>query len=546
MNTIAELVQSRADDDRVGLRFENESWSFRDYVRECQTRARMLLDVKPSGAFHVGVLMDNLPDYPFLIGGAALAGATVAGLNTTRRGAELARDVRHTDCGILITEKKYRPLLEGLDTGIASDRIFVVDDESWSNRLERAADLPLPDIEVDPRAPFLLIFTSGTTGDPKAAICSQSRLVEWVQGIVERRKITPDDVLYQTMPLLHANAIIASFVAMGGRATLALRRRFSASGFLPDVRLFGATIVNYVGKPLSFVLATPENPDDAENTLRLVYGNEAAVADIPIFSKRFGCLVTDSYGSTEGGVSLFRDADTPAEALGRAQPGVVILDPETARECPLARFGEGGRLLNADEAVGEIASTRTASNFEGYYKNAEANDERIRDGIFWMGDLGYRDDQDFIYFAGRGFDWMRIDGENLAGAPIERILSRHSGLRMVAVYAVPDAIAGDQVMATLVLTDGQSIENLAMERFLAEQSDLSTKGSPRYLRISKALPMGATHKILKRQLRDERWECADPVWLRDDAGSYRPMTATDSERIREQFAAHGRAGLLAD
>ena len=116
---------------------------------------------------------------------------------------------------------------------------------------------------------------------------------------------------------------------------------------------------------------------------------------------------------------------------------------------------------------------------------------------------------------------------------------------MVAVYAVPDAIAGDQIMTALVLADGVAIEDLELQDFLGRQSDLSTKGAPRYLRFSKALPMGATHKVQKRQLRDERWESDDPIWIRDESGTYRLMTAEDADQIRESFAAHGRDGLLA-
>jgi fatty-acyl-CoA synthase len=544
VRSIAELLRARANAEGTALRFEQQSWSYPEYVGECMARAKLLLEERPRGPFHVGVLMDNLPDYPFLIGGAALAGATVAGLNSTRRGAELERDIRHTDCGILIFEEKYRPLLEGLDTGVPPERTFVIESEVWQRRLASVRDARLPEVRVDPKAPFLLIFTSGTTGHPKAAICSQSRLAGWLTSIVERRGITPDDVLYQSMPMLHANAIIASLVPIQAGGTLALKRRFSASGFLPDVRRFGATVANYVGKPLSFVLATPEQPDDADNSLRLVYGNEAAVADVPRFAQRFACEVTDSYGSTEGGVELYRDAETPAEALGMALPGVAILDPETQKECPRARFDEGGGLLNSDEAIGEIVSTKMASSFEGYYKNEEANDERVRDGIFWSGDLGYRDERGYVYFAGRGFDWMRVDGENLAAAPVERILARHPDLRMVAVYAVPDAVAGDQVMAALVLREGVGIDDLELPDFLARQTDLSTKAAPRYLRISKRLPMGATHKVLKRVLRDERWECSEPVWLREESGRYRPMTKEDRASLREQFAAHGRAAQL--
>jgi fatty-acyl-CoA synthase len=328
-------------------------------------------------------------------------------------------------------------------------------------------------------------------------------------------------------------------------ATLAMRRKFSASGFLADVRKYGVTFFNYVGKPLTYILATPERPDDADNPLKLAFGNEAAEHDLERFAKRFGCQVADAYGSTEGSVAIQRVPGQPAGALGIGQPGTVILDPETGQEKPPARFDANGRLLNADECVGEIANVQSAPTFEGYWKNPEANAARVRAGTYWTGDLGYRDEQGFLYFAGRDFDWLRVDGENFAATPLERILVRFPGVELAAVYAVPDAEVGDQGMAALTLRPGARFDAGAFAAFLAAQADLGTKQAPRYVRIAAALPSTQTNKILKRALRRERWECADPVWLRTEQGSYRRLTDADVAQIRARFRERGRESVLA-
>ena len=218
---------------------------------------------------------------------------------------------------------------------------------------------------------------------------------------------------------------------------------------LADVRDFGCTYFNYVGKPLSYILATPEQPDDADNPLKFVFGNEAAERDIQRFGERFGVIVVDNYGSTEGGATVVRDPEQPPGSLGRAGDGIEVLDPETGERCPPARFDDDGVLLNPDEAIGEMVSTTGLASFEGYYKNDEANRERVRDGVYWTGDLAYIDEAGFVYFAGRDFEWLRVDGENFAAAPVERILARHPGVGEVAVYAVPDEVVGDQVMAAV-------------------------------------------------------------------------------------------------
>ncbi|MDE0578547.1 MAG: AMP-binding protein [bacterium] len=542
--TIRDSVLSRASDDSLAMLFEDEQHTYREFTAGCVARAHLLLDRRRAGPFHVGALLDNGPEYSMLLGGAAVAGAAVVGINPTRQGAELARDIIHADCNIIVTESRHRGLLDGLDLGAANGRVLDVDSPEWAVALAPYADAEAPDADIDPLAPYLLLFTSGTTGDPKAAICSQARLARIGEVITEMRKLTPDDVFYQAMPMFHSNALMAGWVpclTAGGVA--AFRRRFSASGFLPDVRRFGVTYFNYVGKPLTYILATPEQSDDADNTLRIVFGNEGAVHDLERFSRRFGVPVEDSYGSTEGGVSVSRTPDTPPNALGRADESVKILDPDTGEEAPLAVFDDTGKLLNPDEAIGELVSMVSAPTFEGYWNNPEADDERTHGGIYWSGDLAYRDPEGFVYFAGRNFDWLRVDGENFAAAPVERILVRHPDIDLAAVFAVPSPSVGDDVMAAVVRRPGAGFDPDGFVEFLAGQDDLGTKWAPRYVRWADTLPQTETNKILKRTLRREGWESDDETWVLD-GNRYRRLAPGDADAIRAEFEARGRLSVL--
>ncbi len=543
--TVRDLWRARREDDRVGLRFEDERWTWREHDQAARERAALLLSLHaPGEPFHVGVLLDNVPEFSFALAAAAYAGATVVGINPTRRGAELERDITHSDCRILLTEDRYAPLLAGLTLKVAAERSFSIESPRWREAVARFASAGEPDVALDALAPYLLIFTSGTTGQPKAAICSQLRLGGIARTLSAMRGLGPGDVSYQVMPMFHSNALMAGWApAVCCGATMVLRRKFSASGFLPDVRKYGVTYFNYVGKPLTYVLATPELPDDADNTLRIAFGNEAADHDLERFAKRFACQVIDSYGSTEGAVAIARVPGMPPGSLGMGAPGTVILNAETGQETPPARFDVHGKLLNADEAIGEIANVQSAPTFEGYYKNPEAYAARVRNKTYWTGDLGYRDERGFLYFAGRDFDWLRVDGENFAAAPVERILTRHPEIALAAVYGVPDEDVGDALMAALVLRPGASFEPAAFAAFLAQQADLGTKQSPRYVRVAAELPQTQTNKILKRELRRERWECADPVWLRTKAG-YRALTPDDIAAIRQRFHARGRENVL--
>jgi fatty-acyl-CoA synthase len=546
MANIAELIKARAADDGVAILFEDESYTWPEYVQGCATRAAYLqAELRPGFPAHVGLLLDNTPEYVMWLGAAALIDAVIVGINPTRRGAELARDITHADCQVVVTESRHSHLLDGLELPTVG-RVLDADTDAYRAALAPHAGAAIPDVPVDDAGIYLLLFTSGTSGAPKACICSQGRLARIAETFAGREPITRDDVMYQVMPLFHSNACMVGFgpwVATG--ATAAFRRRFSASGFLPDVRKFGATFFNYVGKPLSYVLATPELPDDADNPLWHVFGNEAADLDIDRFAKRFGCRVQDGYGSTEGGANISRVEGMPKGALGLGPDGTAILDPETGEECPRAKFDEQGRLLNPLEAIGEIVNKNGAAGFEGYYKNDEANTARVRDGYYWTGDLGYRDEAGYFYFAGRDFEWLRVDGENFAAAPIERLIARHPDVVLTCVYAVPDEEVGDQVMATIELKPGATFDPEDFDEFLSEQPDLGTKWSPRYVRIVEKMPTTESQKPMKRQLRHERWDPDAGVYWRPAKNEpLRPMNDADREDLRRRFEARDRLTAL--
>jgi fatty-acyl-CoA synthase len=543
--TVGDLIRRRQGDGNTAVVFEDERWTWDDHVRASAARAALASTWRRPGPFHVGYLLENVPELSFWLGAGGLCGATMVGINPTRRGAELATDIRHTDCQLVITERTLLPLLEGLDIGVARERVLVVDTDEFAAVCAEFRGAPLPAERTSPDATALLVFTSGTSGAPKAAIVSQRRLAMYGRGLSEAQGLSAESVCYLAMPLFHSNALYAGWSpAVFSGATIALRRRFSASGFIDDVRRYGVTYFNYVGKPLSYILATPPRPDDRDHTLQRVLGNEGTERDIARFSERFGVPVIDSYGSTEGGIMVRRDPDQPPGALGRLPNGALVVDPETAEPRAPAAFDATGRLLNPEECIGEIVNTGRGS-FEGYYKNDEAVRARTRNGWYWSGDLGYVDRDGWLWFAGRDLDWLRVDGENFAAAPVERIISRFPGAVLGAVYAVPAPDVGDDAMVALQLAPGVEFDASAFDAFLAEQTDLGVKQSPRYVRVARELPVTATSKVLKRQLRAERWECPDPVWWRPaPRAPLRPMTADDVAAIQRAFEAAGRAREL--
>ena len=320
----AALLRSNGTDAEIAarpaLRTPERIWTHGEvYAEACRYatlfRERLPADRPP----HVGVLLDNIPEYLFAFGGAALIGATVVGLNHTRRGEHLLRDIHHTDVGLVVTEPAHEADLDPIrsDLGLPAENVL--------RRRPRRSKRPCPPtpttsaIEPDLDTLWALIFTSGTSrraqgGHLHASAASSSPATAC--GMI--MDLGPDDVGYVCMPLFHSNAVMVGWApSIVAGASVGLARRFTASGWLPDVRRYGATYFNYTGKPLAYLSRTPEQPDDADNPLRVAFGNEGSPEVVDGFARRFGVEVIDAFGATEGGVAVNRDG----RRAGRARSG---------------------------------------------------------------------------------------------------------------------------------------------------------------------------------------------------------------------------------
>ncbi len=497
-DTIQQLLTARQGDDTPAVKYGDGVRSWRQHLADAAHAAAALIDLADRDRhLHVGALLGNTPEMLTAMAAAALGGYVLCGINNTRRGAALAKDILRADCQLLLTDPAHRDLLDGLD--LPGVRVIDTASRQWTELLASAGTFTRHR-DVAPTDTFMMIFTSGTSGEPKAVRVTHLTVLFAGTTLIERFEVTESDVCYLSMPLFHSNALLAGWSVAVGSGAAMVPASFSASGFLSDIRRYGATFMNYVGKPLAYVLATPERPDDHDNPLRVAFGNEASDRDIAEFSRRFDCTVWDGFGSTEGAIIITREEGCPPGSLGRGFPGVSIYNPDTLTECPAAAFDEDGALTNAPEAIGELVNTAGAGLFAGYYNDPEATDARLRHGMYWSGDLAYKDADGWIYFAGRCGDWLRVDGENMTTAPIERILQRLPAVNHVAVYAVADEAVGDQVMAALVLQDDAELTPEEFGEFLSGQPDLSPKAWPRFVWLTDHLPTTATNKILKREL----------------------------------------------
>ena len=279
--------------------------------------------------------------------------------------------------------------------------------------------------------------------------CTQGRLAAIAWRAAAGYGFRRDDICYCPMPLFHGNAIMAlwapalSVGATGGPDPALQRLR------LPRRRppLPAPPVSPTSARPSPTSWPPPSDPTTPTTRSARDSAPRPPPPTGPPSKRRFGCRLVEGYGSSEGGAVINVTPDTPPGSLGLPAAGddVAVIDPDDrGASAPGPASTPPAASLNADEAIGEIVNRgRAAATSRATTRTPTGDAERVHDGWYWSGDLGYRDEAGFFYFAGRGGDWLRVDSENFAAAPVERIVERHPDLAAVAVYAVADPRSGD-------------------------------------------------------------------------------------------------------
>ena len=201
------------DQDTPALKYGDRVWTWREHLADAAGAAAALIGIAdPGRPLHVGALLGNTPEMLTAMASAALGGYVLCGINDTRRGAALARDIVHADCQILLTDPAHKVLLDGLE--LPGVQVFDVSGESWSALLAAAGPLT-PYREVAPTDTFMMIFTSGTSGEPKAVQVTHLIVLFAGMTLIERFEVDASDVCYLSMPLFHSNALLAGW-SVGG------------------------------------------------------------------------------------------------------------------------------------------------------------------------------------------------------------------------------------------------------------------------------------------------------------------------------------------
>lgn len=456
----------------------------------------------------VGILMKNRPETLLLALAAVKLGAVAGMLNHNQRGDVLAHSLTLLDSRVLVVGEECDEAIASLAGAPHAKTVLSGGD------LERAADVADP---ADPAAceriqgkdRAFYIFTSGTTGLPKASLMSHYRWLKSMSGIGAMGvRLRRSDTLYCALPLYHNNALtVALSSVLSSGATFAIGRSFSASRFWDDARANGATAFVYIGEVCRYLLGQPPRPTDRDNDIRLVVGNGLRPEIWTEFTERFGIdRVAEFYGASECNIAFVNALGVERTAgLCPLPYAVVAFDPDTGR----ARRHADGRLRRVGTGeVGLLLSKVTdRSPFDGYTDPDATERKLVRDGFkdgdcwFDTGDLVRSQGFLHVAFVDRLGDTFRWKGENVATTEVEGALSAHPAIEQSVVYgvAVPgtDGKAG---MAAVTLRAGHEFDGVRLAADLFDR--LPGYAVPLFVRIVESLETTSTFKSRKVELRE--------------------------------------------
>jgi crotonobetaine/carnitine-CoA ligase len=354
--------------------------------------------------------------------------------------------------------------------------------------------------EVDLKGEDLasVIYTSGTTGFPKGVMHIQKTSILAGEAFVLRAQIDSSDRIMAILPLFHMNAqFYCTWGAIAGEASLILIRRFSASAFWSEAVRYRATEFNFVGTIGTVLCSRPQEEYRPEHTLRTAIGAGISPYVYKTFTERFKIPnVIDAYGMTEvpavsqnpiGGVIKMKSIGLPAK------------HPDLLPFSEMRVVDDDGQDITVS-TVGEIL-VRSPVMMKGYYKEPQITQEAIRDGWFYTGDYGYKDNDDYFHFVDRKKDIIRKGGENISAAEVEAVLNENPAVLESAVIAVPAELGEDEVMACIVLRDGQSMKAEEIIDWCKER--LANFKLPRFIQFRDSLPKTSTERVAKPVLKTE-------------------------------------------
>lgn len=523
--SIGHVLEAQAEDmgDSTFFMWQDFAWSFREANLRVNRMANVLdqFGVRPGD--HVGIMMDNHPDFLGSIGALNRLGAVAVLLNPGLRGDVLAHALSAGSVDKLIVGQRH---LKEVRTVAQPEKLLVAGNHGdlenllcFDTLVEKASDSLASHIEPNPGRPedlALLMFTSGTTGLPKAARISNRRWFLAATASAAAAGLSPDDTVYCTLPLYHATGLLlGGGGALVAGCRLALGEKFSVSRFWDDVHRTGATVVFYVGELCRYLVSAPEVANEKNHSIRLFMGNGLRSDVWSQLRHRYGRVrILEFYGSTEGNVALANLTGSKIGSVGRVPFGLqrVELVKYQVDEDTYVRDERGFFVSCPDGEAGmliaQIISKNPFSHFDGY-TDREATERKILRDVFepgdcWFatGDLLKRDADGDFWFEDRVGDTYRFKGENVSTEEVSRVISRTPFVGLATVYGVKiEEHEGRIGTAAIELADNANFNGQLL--FDVVESGLAPAARPRFVRVVDRLATTASFKVIKHELQRE-------------------------------------------
>ena len=510
-----------ASSDRTFVEIGGTAYSYRDFRNGALRTAALFRSLGVQRGDRVCLFMPNCVEYLYCWFGLSALGAISVPVNTAYRRDETAYILNNAEAVALVTD----PSLSDV-AGAAADlapgirhRILRGGEPAgagWTSfqKAFNAAE-PLPDApEVSPDDVSMLVYTSGTTGNPKGVMVTHRMYVAAGQGFAHWTQATSDDRFFTCLPFYHANIQYYSTMgALAAGAALVIVDRFSASRFWGQVREARATVVNFIGMMMPVLAKNPPSPGDADNTVRLFYGSPSFAPEfLAEFQERFATSIIVGFGMTETCYGTI-------EAIGEMRRAGSSGRP---RQHPDWRFENQVRIADAEtgqhvgpNTVGEI-TIKNPAVMPGYWRNDEQNRETLRDGWLYTGDLGWVDEDEFLYFVDRKKDIIRRRGENISSQEVENVIKANPSVLDCAVLSVPSELGEDEVKAYVTPRSGFTVNPEEIVYWCAE--NLAYFKVPRYWEVRDELPRTPSLRVRKDVLRQEREDLIEGCYDREAAG----------------------------
>ena len=517
--------------DKIFVEMSGRKLTYRHFQDNVSRTAGMFQAMGVNQGDRVCLFMPNCVEYQYCWFGLALLGAIGVPINTAYKRDESAYILNDSEAKALVAHRSLLPVAQeaaalapGLQHKLVVEEIppnpptsngDEIGAPGWANFAQSlsVAEALRERPPVSPQDVSMLVYTSGTTGNPKGVMVTHLMYVSAGQGFAHWTQATSQDRFFTCLPYFHANVQYYSTMgAMAAGATLVVVDRFSASRFWGQVREAEATVVNFIGMMMPVLAKQDPAPTDHENRVRLFYGSPAFSPEfLAAFQERFGTDIIVGFGMTETCYGTI-------EEIGHARrPG----SSGRPRQHPDPAFINQVRIVDdAGEPVGfgttgEI-TVKNPAMMRGYWRNEEQTRQALRDGWLFTGDLGRMDEDGFLYFVDRKKDVIRRRGENISSQEVEDVIKRHSDVVDCAVIAVPSDLGEDEVKVYVSPRPGSDLAPEDVVYWCAEH--LAYFKVPRYVEFRADLPRTPSLRVRKDLLRQEREDLIQGCFDREAAG----------------------------